>query len=144
MLNKDLTVIFKHSHGIYLKAIEVNQVTFDLELIGENHVVEDIDYTLIEDFDDSRLVINITAQLDLPTANWIRDFIVAKNSKILVIDGYEIPVVNSKNNYKFPLFKKYNLFTLSSLQFKARDKGLSMFDAQSIQQIGYLSYSVGV
>jgi hypothetical protein len=138
VINKDVNVTFKHGWGAASRTL-VSDVEFGFEVVGNDAVVENIDYELIEDWDDIRLLIDVRVELDLVDAHWMKNFLSAKNSKILSMDGYDFWVVNNFERVNFPLLAKGSrLFVSPQLRFRGKEKGLSVLDTDVTTAVGYL------
>ena len=138
MLNKDVDILFSHGHGANNRILRADWVRFGMEFIGE--VFDDIDFNLIEDYQDARFLINVKVRLFLADTIWIVDFL-KSDSKILSLDGFDIEVVNNAKRISFPLLEKFNLAVVPELRFKKRDQGIPTFGARV--SVGYVG-NVGV
>lgn len=113
-------VFFRYS--TYEELFLCDWVEFGVEFVGE--VVEDIDYDLIEDYEDVRLLVWLKMTMEtFDEADWLAGFLGATD-KHLVIDGREYEVVNDAKNVRYKLWDKSNAGTVVNLQFKARSLGL--------------------
>jgi hypothetical protein len=122
MKNQSVNVTFSHNTDTESLTLMCSSVVFSLEFVGE--VLELVDYSLLENYQDVRESIRIKVKLSLPESIFIRDFLSATDKK-LTIDGTEYEIVNAAKEVQFPLFKNNNFRVEPTLNFKRKTVGVS-------------------
>lgn len=123
MLVQSIEVKFSN-YGTNDRTLVCDYVLMGFEYIGGGPVIELLDFTLEEDFDDVRQTIELKVQLNLIETNWMQDWLATKN-KTLTIDGVDYQVVSDFRDLKWQLFRSVmGIGTHPVLKFKAKAIGI--------------------
>ena len=122
MITQDINVTFQYSAGAETKTLICSYVVWNLEVAGAAPV-ELLDFTLDEIHDDVRQAWEMQVKLDLSQAEWMANFIAAKD-KELIIDGTTFEVVNGFQNIEMPLFGGSKLGVHPKLKFRRKQTGI--------------------
>lgn len=133
MLPQSNDVIFSYDYGLNINTFRCTSVRLGLRLLGS--VEDDLDFTMVEDYQAVRQTITIRVRLNFTTAQWMAGF-VASEAKRLIIDGTPIEVVNGFDELDFELLNGYNAYADVEMVFFKKDKGLATFT--ETQVLGYL------
>jgi len=124
MLAQGLEVKFSN-YGTNDRTLECDYVLMGFEYVGGGPVIELLDFTLEEDFDDVRQTIELKVQLNLYETNWMAAWLATQN-KTLTIDNFDFQVVSDSRDFKWALFKNImGIGTNPVLKFKAKAIGIA-------------------
>lgn len=116
------------SNAIQLKAssetknIETEWIKYGAEGVG-GKLEEDIDFNLVEDWQNVRVTIDIKFQADSPLGHWLVETFFIATDKQVVIDSETIDVVMAQPKLDFKLWKKYNFRSDITLNLKVKSAG---------------------
>jgi len=129
MLVQSIEVNFSN-YGINARELVCDYVLMGFEYIGGGPVIEKLDFTLEEDFDDVRQTIELKVLLNLYETNWMQLWLATKN-KTLDIDGVRYEVVADFRDLKWPLFEKVmGIATHPVMKFKCKQIGVKTPDVE--------------
>jgi hypothetical protein len=122
MLVNNLDIILSYNFGAETMDLTVSEIIFSFELKGE--VYERIDYSLYEDIEDIREVIDISTKMSMAQTIWFKNFVLAPD-KIITIDGVNYDVVINFKKLKFKLFKGTNIAAYVDMSFTNKLLGVN-------------------
>ncbi len=128
MIVTNTQVIFKYDFGNYSLPILCSQIRLGLEFIGD--VEEDINFSLVEDYDGVRVTVAVSCKLHSSQSIWMSGFL-SSDSKILEIDGVDIEVVNDMKKIDFELWDDLSYAIDIEMKFKRKSTGLVQFSSPS-------------
>jgi len=127
MLVQSIEVNFSN-YGTNARELVCDYVLMGFEFIGGGPVIEKLDFTLEEDFDDVRQTIELKVFLNLYETNWMQLWLATQN-KTLDIDGVRYEVVADFRDLKWPLFEKVmGIGTHPVIKLKCKQIGIKTPD----------------